>query len=76
MLSMRMIVGASSLGIALLYGTPGMANDRGDRPSDRRSEVLQATYAGPEDLKPPLMPSSSFVPPEIRTHSSRGNRDK
>lgn len=76
MLSPSKILGVLSLGITLLYGTPGMANERGDTPVDRRPEVTQPTYAGPEEVQPPVAPSSSYIQPMNPTHSSRGGRDK
>lgn len=77
MSSLHKIIGTTSLGIALLYGIPTAAannDNRGDRQS--RSETIEATYSGPEEVPPPTMPSISYETPAIPTNKERGNQKR
>lgn len=69
MSTFRNVLGATSLGFALLTSVPSIASSSDHNGADRRdsSEILQATYAGPETAKPPSMPPTSYAMPVIRS---------
>lgn len=77
MSSIHKIIGTATLGVALLYGIPAAAasnENRGDRRS--RSEILEATYSGPEEVMPSTPPTTSYDSPIDFKSGGRGNHNK